>query len=348
MPDLRKDPITHRWVVIAANRAGRPNEFRAPATRLVSQDCPFCIGQEHHTPAPVAVYPSDASGHTDGGWQVRVVPNLYPAVDESGPFLTEKTGLFESGRGVGVHEIVIESSRHSVNMSDLSPTETALVFQAYRDRMQSFRHLEHIVHAMAFKNAGPAAGASLEHVHSHLTGLPIVPAALQEQLTGGMDYYRQNQRCVYCDMIEQEQAAELRVVDRSANFIAFCPYASRFSYETWVLPIGHESHFDKITLDRLSELGEFVRRCIARIEALIGVPAYNYVVHSAPFDMHGIDHYHWNIEILPRIAKAGGFEWGTGFHINSVPPEDAALTLRNVILAETLRTGKDNSTGKTS
>jgi UDPglucose--hexose-1-phosphate uridylyltransferase len=284
----------------------------------------------------------------DVDWRVRVVPNLYPAVDQSGPFSTEKIGLFESGPGVGVHEVVIESPRHVVTMSDLSPEEAALVFCAYRDRMQAFRQLPHIVHAMAFKNAGPAAGASLEHLHSHLTGLPIVPAVVQEQLTGAIQYHDQHHRCVYCDMIGQEEKVGQRVVDRSANFIALCPYASRFSYETWVLPIGHESHFDEIMLDRLSELGELMHRCIARIETLIGTPAYNYVVHSAPFDIRGMDHYHWHIEILPRIAKAGGFEWGTGFHINSVPPEDAASALRNVILSDLLRTGKDNSTGKTS
>jgi UDPglucose--hexose-1-phosphate uridylyltransferase len=140
-------------------------------------------------------------------------------------------------------------------------------------------------------------------------------------------------------MIRQEQHAALRFLDRTPHFIAFCPFASRFSYETWVLPTRHASHFEHTADERLSEMGQLVRRCIARIEAAAGRPAYNCVLHSSPFDTDDNDHYHWHMEILPRIAKTGGFEWGTGYHINSVPPEEAAFTLRNADLSMTFMTG---------
>lgn len=237
--------------------------------------------------------------------------------------------MFESGPAVGVHELVIESSRHVASISEQSPQEVAWVFQAYRDRMQAARRTAHVVHALVLKNARPAAGASLEHVHSQLTGLPMVPAAAREKLHGARRYYRRHRRCVFCDMIRQEQQAASRVIDGSEDFIALCPFASRFAYEMWVLPTEHASHFDQVPTDQLPQLGQLVRRCVARMEDRAGQPAYNYMVHSAPFDTGTLDHYHWHIEILPRISKAGGFEWGTGFHINSVPPEEAAWKLRN-------------------
>ena len=331
MPDLRKDPITGRWVIIAANRAGRPDEFQAPGTRRVVQSCPFCAGQEHRTPTPTAVYHSGTANTDSGPWQVRVVPNLFPALREAGPFAPQQNGVFQWGPGVGVHEVFIESPRHVASMSQQTDEELELTFRAYRDRVQAAGQVVSVVHAMVFKNVRPAAGASLEHVHSHLTGLPIVPALVQEELDGVRRYGQQNDRCVFCDMIQQEQQATLRMLDRTSHFVAFCPFASRFAYETWILPIGHASHFQHVADDHLPELGRLVRRSVARLEKVLGQPAYNYVIHSAPFDMDCTDHYHWHIEILPRIAKAGGFEWGTGYFINSVPPEEAALALREVV-----------------
>jgi UDPglucose--hexose-1-phosphate uridylyltransferase len=317
-------------VIIAAKRAGRPNEFQGPETRRADQSCPFCAGQEHRTPPPTAVYHSGMAGGSSGLWQVRVVPNLFPALQEPGPFAPQHHGPYQWSRGVGVHEVLIESPRHVAHMSQQSDEEIDLTFRAYRDRIQAAGQVAGVAHALVFKNAGPAAGASLEHAHSHLTATPMVPALVREEMDGVRRHDRQYGRCVFCDMIQQEQRDLIRVLERTAHFIAFCPFASRFAGETWILPLQHACHFQQTSDECLPELGRLVRRSVQRLENALGRPAYNYVIHTAPFDIECKDHYHWHIEILPRIAKAGGFEWGTGYFINSVPPEEAALALRTV------------------
>ncbi len=330
MPELRKVPITSRWVIIAANRAARPNEFLAAPPRRVAKVCPFCKGQEDQTPAAVATYPGSGSSRLADDWQVRVVPNLFPALGSDRRFVLEKNGLFELGPDVGIHEVIIESPQHVVSMSDQRDDEVALVLGVYRDRLIAASGRPNVVHATVFKNVGVAAGASLEHTHSQLVALPMVPATILEEQCGAQHYYQQHDRCIYCDMIEQEQRAESRVVRRSAHFVALCPFASRFALETWILPAEHSSHFEQTRDAQLVELAQMVRQCLLRLQVALDGAAYNFIIHSAPFDTAVLRHYHWHIEILPRIANAAGFEWGTGFHINSIPPEQAARTLRTV------------------
>jgi UDPglucose--hexose-1-phosphate uridylyltransferase len=348
VPELRKDPITSRWVIIAANRAARPNEFLAAPPRRVAKVCPFCRGQENQTPAAVATYPGIRSGRSAADWQVRVVPNLFPALTSDRRFVLEQNGLFETGPDVGIHEVIIESPHHLVSMCDQCDEEVALVLGVYRDRLIAASGRPNVVHAIVFKNVGVAAGASLEHTHSQLLALPVVPATVAEEECGAQQYYQQHDRCIYCDLIEQEQRAESRVVGRSAHFVALCPFASRFAMETWILPAEHSSHFEQTRDAQLVELAQMVRQCLLRLQVALAGVAYNFVIHSAPFDTAALGHYHWHIEILPRIANAAGFEWGTGFHINSIPPEQAARTLRTVDLSCFIPTGEDVSTRKTS
>lgn len=244
--------------------------------------------------------------------------------------------------------MIIESPRHLVSLTEQRDEEIELVFQAFRDRMAFARNQPDVIHATIFKNVAAAAGASLEHTHSQLIGLPILPALVQEELRGAQQHFHQNGCCIYCQLIDQERQTGARLVGSSPHFVAFCPFASRCAFEMWVLPTEHASHFEEIPARRSLELGQFVRQCIARLEGTQSCTAYNYVIHSAPFDTRAVDHYHWHIEILPRIAKAAGFEWGTGFHINSVPPEDAAMALKNVNLPRLVQMAEDISTRKTS
>jgi UDPglucose--hexose-1-phosphate uridylyltransferase len=224
--------------------------------------------------------------------------------------------------------VIIESRRHIASASELDDEEIRLTCRAYRDRMQVASLTNGVAHAMLFKNVRPAAGASLEHAHSHLTGLPFVPALVDEELRGAHRYRQEQGRCVFCDLIHHEQQTGTRMLKQTPNYSAFCPFASRFAFETWILPLEHTSHFERLADGQLAELALLVRESVWRLERAAGQPAYNYVIHSAPFDMRSCDHYHWHMEILPRTANAGGFEWGTGSFINSVPPEQAALALR--------------------
>jgi UDPglucose--hexose-1-phosphate uridylyltransferase len=185
---------------------------------------------------------------------------------------------------------------------------------------------------MIFKNVGTAAGAALEHTHSQLIVTPIVPINVWEEMTGSLEFYSYRGRCVYCDMIQQELATERRIVLDSPGFVAFAPFASRFPFETWILPKAHSSHYENIQKNGIDELSGVMKQVIARIEAALDRPAYNYIIHTAPFDTQELRHYHWHIEIMPSLTKAAGFEWGTGFYINPVTPEAAAGFLREVEL----------------
>ena len=183
---------------------------------------------------------------------------------------------------------------------------------------------------MLFKNVGAAGGASLEHTHSQFIVTPIVPISVWEEMTGALEFFNYRGRCIYCDMVQQELATEKRIVLDTPHFTAFCPYASRFPFETWIVPKTHSSHFENIPKPGVDDLGSVLRQVLNKLELALDSPAYNYIIHTAPFDHQELPHYHWHIEIIPRLTKVAGFEWGSGFYINPVPPEDAAAFLREV------------------
>jgi UDPglucose--hexose-1-phosphate uridylyltransferase len=239
-------------------------------------------------------------------------------------------GIYDMMRGVGAHEVIIESPRHLLSTSDLSEAELSDVLWVYRDRLADLKKDRRLVYGMVFKNVGAAAGASLEHTHSQLIVTPIVPITVHEEMTGSAEFYRYRGRCVFCDLVRQELATEKRIVLDSPGFLAVCPFASRFPFETWILPKPHASHFENIQKHGVEELARVMRRVIGNIETALDRPGYNYIIHTAPFDSQELAHYHWHIEIIPRLTQTAGFEWGSGFYINPVPPEEAAAFLRNV------------------
>jgi UDPglucose--hexose-1-phosphate uridylyltransferase len=328
MPEYRQDPLSRRWVIIGGDRAGRPNEFVEAAVRESSLLCPFCAGNEAETPEPVATYPSGKKA-----WLVRVVPNKFPALTIDKPACPTCQPLSPQAQpqpvpGFGRHEVIIESPRHVASLSELTPEESAAVFTAYRDRLRDLKAERQFKYVQIFKNVGPAAGASLEHVHSQLVALPGVPEVVEQELASSGEYFAQHQRPLLPALIEQEIADGSRLVAQSANLMAFCPYASRFPYETWVAPRKHSPRFEDAKTGELGELSTLMQDLIGRIERATGQSAYNYHLHTQPFDMPAAGHYHWHIEILPRTTKVAGFEWGTGCFINPYWPEAAAKDLR--------------------
>ncbi len=340
MPQLRKDPITGRWVIIAEVRAERPNDFdqvsedpesdcrtSAPQRR---RNCPFCEGNEDATPNEVIARREPGTESNAAGWRVRVVPNKFPAVEIEGGVDGHSDAFYRAMPGVGVHEVIIESPEHLTGTSELSVAQLREVFWIYRSRLQELKKDPRLVFAMIFKNVGAAAGASLEHLHSQLIALPIVPTNVLEEMAGSLSFYDRHGCCVYCDMIERELAAEERIVLDTPGFLAFTPFASRFSFETWVVPKVHAGHYETIRDDQLDELAGVMKQVMGKVESLFDQPAYNYIIHTAPFDTKKPGHYHWHIEIMPSLTKIAGFEWGTGFHINPIPPEQAASALREI------------------
>jgi len=330
MPDLRKDPIVGRWVIVAKSRARRPHDFDTTLKRRRGGFCPFCEGNEDKTPDEIIAYRNPGSQANRKGWRVRVVPNKFPALEIEGDLNKRGEGIYDMMRGVGAHEVIIECPEHLVSTADLAEEQLREVLWVYRDRLVDLKKDPRLVYGMVFKNVGAAAGATLEHSHSQLIVTPIVPINVWEEMTGSLEFYNYRGRCVYCDMIQQELATEERIVQDSPGFVAFCPFASRFPFETWVLPKPHSSHYENIQKNGVDELAGVLRQVIARIEAALDQPAYNYIIHTAPFDTQELAHYHWHIEITPSLTKPAGFEWGTGFYINPVPPEEAAGFLREV------------------
>jgi UDPglucose--hexose-1-phosphate uridylyltransferase len=330
MPDLRKDPIVGRWVIVAKSRARRPHDFTSTPQVGAGTFCPFCAGHEDQTPGEILAYRPHGSAPNTPGWRVRVVPNKFPALEIEGDLRKRGDGIYDMMRGVGAHEVIIESPDHLLSTADLSEATLREVFWVYRDRMLDLKRDPRLVYGMLFKNVGEAAGASLEHTHSQLIVTPIVPISVQEEMTGSLEFYKYRGRCVFCDMIHQELATEKRVVLDLPGFVAFCPFASRFPFETWILPKTHGSHYEGIQKHGIEELARTVKQVISKIELALDRPAYNYIIHTAPFDSQELGHYHWHMEIIPRLTKTAGFEWGTGFYINPVPPEEAAAFLREI------------------
>ena len=317
-PEYRQDPITRHWVVIAASRADRPIEFESPEIRRPNLQCPFCPGHEGSTPS--ASY--ECIDPQTGKWQVRFVANLYPAFDST---LGESGSIQKDGEpAYGVHEVIIESPRHVSRLTELTGKEVGVVFETYQRRLRSLASDNRIAYCLLFKNCGTAAGISLEHIHSQLVALPSIPPVVERELHEAREWFAKNDRCAFCDVINQSDG---RVVETDERFIAVCPYASRFPYEMWILPKEHAPHFYQD--DAISDLGRFVRRMLMRLERQVPNAAYNVILHSSPFGNQRYEHYHWHIEIIPRLATVAGLEWGSGIHVNTVAPEFAAQQLGN-------------------
>ncbi len=324
MPEIRKDVATGRRVIIAPERAARPQGFAADTS---SDACPFCAGQEQQTPHEIfAIGPQDRVPD-QSPWSLRIVPNKYPALVPH----TSGDTLIEAGAiaAVGKHEVVIETPRHLTRFGDLSIAEAINVFTAYRDRLDAIANEDSHPFGLVFKNSGPEAGATLPHLHSQLVALPEVPIATNEKLRRSAEFKQQSGCCLWCDMLAKELADGRRIVAENEHFVAFCSFAGRFPYEMCVLPRNHETQFTQTCDTSLASLGNIMRDLIGRLEVNDQTANYNYWIHTLPFDTIEADHYHWHIEIVSRMTTVAGFEWGSGWFINPICPEDAAQILRS-------------------
>jgi len=341
MSQLRKDPILSRWVIIASERGHRPSDFRAEVDPpQASRGCPFCYGNEDKTPPEIyAVRPPDTE--PDGpGWLVRVVPNRYPALSVEGEVDRRGLGMFDFMNGVGAHEVIIESPDHHMNLCDARPEHIELILRTYIARVKDLRRDLRLRYIIIFRNYGKVAGASLAHPHSQLIATAIVPRLPKEKLEAARSHYLSKERCIFCDLIRQEQALGDRVVMETRGFIVLSPFAARFPFELVIFPLRHCHDFVLMEEGEVSELAEVLKEALWRLREALNNPPYNYILHTAPsthprpgrpeyWGTLALD-YHWHIEIVPRLTKVAGFEWGTGFYINPVAPEEATKFLREV------------------
>jgi UDPglucose--hexose-1-phosphate uridylyltransferase len=330
MPELRKDPIVGRWVIIAPDRAKRPEDFTHEFKTSTDRFDPFMEGNEESTPPEILAYREPGTEPNGPGWRVRVVPNKFPALQIEGNIDKRGDGMYDLMNGVGAHEVVIECPHRETNMAELSVDNIREVLWAYRDRLVDLKRDPRLVHGLIFKNKGAAAGASLEHSHSQLIVSSVVPITVWEEMAGSLEFYNFRGRCIYDDMIQQELANGSRIVLDTPGFVVFCPFASRFPFETWIVPKQHSSHYENIPRQGIEELGMVMKTVLCKLRTALDDPPYNYVLHSAPFDSTDLPHYRWHIEIFPRLTRVAGFEWGSGFYINPVMPEEAAEFLRDI------------------
>jgi len=332
LPELRKDPITGRWVIIATDRSKRPSDFVRESPKQSAGFCPFCPGNEAKTPPEILAYRSNGSAPNSVGWTVRVVPNKFPALGIEGDLGRKGEGLFDKMNGIGAHEVIIESPEHSSTLGTLPEKRIEDVVWAYRDRVIDLKKDRRFRYALIFKNHGEAAGASLEHPHTQLIALPIVPKRVQEEVDGSRQYFSIKERCIFCDVIRQELDTKTRVVEENSDFVTLEPYAPRFPFESWIVPKTHESHFENCQTGVYQNLAKALKSLVARMEKVLESPAYNMVIHTSPMFEQSNDYYHWHVEMMPRLTRIAGFEWGTGFYINPTPPEEAAKFLRETDL----------------
>jgi len=331
MPELRQDPIVGRWVIISTERGKRPSDFGQSVMESQAGFCPFCPGNEEKTPPEVFAVRDPKSEQNGEGWHVRVVSNKFPALEIEGDLDRRAEGIYDKMNGVGAHEVVIESPDHDRELSQLSVEQINLILSAYRARMVDLARDKRFRYIQLFKNHGEAAGASLEHSHAQLVATPIVPRRILEELAGYEQHFRMKERCIYCDIIDQEISIGNRVVAENSDYISIAPFASRFPFETWILPRRHQSNFEQSFTGNYFSLARMLKETLMRINLALNNPPYNFVLHTAPCnDWRGPKQLHWHFEIMPKLTRVAGFEWGTGFYINPTPPEDAAAYLREV------------------
>jgi UDPglucose--hexose-1-phosphate uridylyltransferase len=330
MPELRRDPVTGRWVIISTDRQKRPNDFRLERPVVLGREqCPFCPGRELLTPPEILSYRQNGGPPNSSGWDLRVVPNKFPALQVEGTIDRTGDGMFDRMNGIGAHEVIIETPDHDRTLAAMSEPEIERVLWAYRERMLDLKRDIRLRYILVFKNHGGAAGATLEHTHSQLIALPVVPDFVREEIDGARRHYAIKERCVFCDIVHQDLEAQRRVILENADVVALAPYAPRFPFETWLLPRRHGARFEEAPRHEYESLARALKGVLQRMDRALESPPYNLILHTSPFSEDASAVYHWHVEIMPKLSRVAGFEWGTGFYINPTSPEEAAVVLRN-------------------
>jgi UDPglucose--hexose-1-phosphate uridylyltransferase len=337
--ELRKDPVSGRWVIIASERSKRPDDFR-PAKpvdrpRGAAPFCPFCPGNEAKTPPEIYALRGPAEGPEPAPWRVRVVANKFPAVSRGDAPTRTRRGLFESMPGIGVHEVVIESPDHNCELADLPPDHIREILATYQARLLSIEAEPQYAYIQLFKNKGMEAGASLSHPHTQIVALPIIPKQVKEEIYSSERFYRRTGDCLFCRTVTEELEAGERIVRTNAHFAAVEPFASRFPFETRIFPLRHAPFFSSAGPEEISALAEILSAVLTKLKSILADPSYNIILHQSPHPARArriwpeFDRIaHWYMEIIPVLTHVAGFEWGTGFYINPVVPESAAKFLR--------------------
>ncbi len=341
MTELRHDPIQRRWVIIATDRSKRPTDFlQETASMGGGSFCPFCEGHEDKTPPEIVALRRNGGSPNGPGWTVRVIPNKFPALMIEGGLDRKGVGIYDRMRGVGAHEVIVETPNHIMDLPEMPENDLAVVLGVYRDRLVDLLKDRRFKYILIFRNHGALAGASLAHPHTQIIATPVTPLQVAVELESAKGHHQLKERCLFCDIIAQEIDEGRRIVYLDDHFIAYTPYASRFPFEIQLAPRQHLHSFAEVSDADISSLARALKDVLSRLRAALKDPPYNFVFHTAPntettqrragyWQSLPYD-FHWHLEILPRLTRVAGFEWGTGFYINPTAPEDAARFLKEV------------------
>lgn len=340
MPELRKDPIIGRWVIIATERAKRPSDFsywmKKPSA-AIPEKCPFCEGNESLTPPEIYALRKKNSRPNGPGWEIRVIPAISPFLRIEGDLDRHGQGMYDLENGIGAHEVLVVTPYHDPGTFVKNLSQIEKLTETVIKRIRILKKDERLKYVLIFKNHGlPAGGSNIMHQHIQLIATPVTPRRVKEELVGAKRYFDYKDRCVFCDMIRQEIREKKRVIIDDDSFLAINPYCSRFPFETWILPKKHSCDFDRMTKKEIKEYCRIFQETLKKLSATLGDFPYNIILHMAPFRRRKKkgywetieQDYHWHIEIMPRITEVAGFEWGSGFYINPTPPEEACRYLK--------------------
>jgi UDPglucose--hexose-1-phosphate uridylyltransferase len=329
MPELRHNVLTREWVIIATERAKRPEDFikkRKEKKTLPARvaTCPFCPGNENLTPPETYVVPDTSS------WRVRVTPNKFAALSYQGERRRSIQGIRRTVTGVGIHEVIVETPDHSKTTALLEDAQVETVIQTYLNRFLFASRDPRVEQVTIFKNHGEAAGTSLEHTHSQMIAAPVITAQLRDRLINALKHFDEFGECIFCRVLDQELKESTRIVHESEHFVAFVQYAALTPFSMLIMPRRHMACFSEITDAEAADLARNLRRTLGKLYYGLDDPDFNYSVSTAPTEYAGVKYYHWYVSIIPRLTKLAGFELGSGMFINVSLPEENASFLRGV------------------
>lgn len=328
MPEFRQNMVSKEWVIIATERAKRPDQFQKKEGKAslppYREDCPFCPGNESKTP------PSVFSIERDGTWLLRVVPNKFAALQSHLTTERKHEGRFLKADGFGIAEVVIETPFHNRTIATMDLEEVRNTVRAYKERYLALSETGRIDLITIFRNYGERAGTSLEHPHSQIIATPIVPPHVRNPLYQSQLACDTFGDCIYCGMMEEEQRQQIRVVEETPHFVVLCPFASRSPFETRIYPKTHRSSFASISEEEQTEFALVLQKTLKRLYVGLNDPDYNYIIRSAPIEDSDVKYHHWYVVIVPKLTTPAGFEIGTGIYINTTLPEECAEFLKGV------------------
>ena len=340
MPELRKDPIIGRWVIVATERAKRPSDFsyrEEERTQTTPQKCPFCEGNESLTPPEIYALRKKGTQPNTPGWEIRVIPSIAPFLNIKGDLDRHGKGMYDLTNGIGTHEILIATPYHNSSVFIKNAPQIEKLTDTVIKRMRELKKDLRLKYVLIFKNHGRVAGGSnIQHQHLQLIATPATPKRVKEELIGAKHYFEYKDRCIFCDMLMQELDQKERVILDTGGFVSISPYCSRFPFETWILPKRHSCDFETMTKKEIKGYSKIFQLTMTKLAKTLGDFPYNIILHTAPFRRRKKkgywetieQDYHWHIEIMPRLTQVAGFEWGSGFYINPTPPEEACKYLK--------------------